>query len=130
MTKAQVPHARRCGGRSQQLRWTAIRIMANDVSGIGNDIRRLMRRCQRVALGTLDRSGEPYVSLAMVALDQHGTPLLHLSDLADHTRNLKRDDRVSLLFDGTLQVAVPLAGERVTVQGRILQADDEPRLLA
>jgi putative heme iron utilization protein len=104
--------------------------MANEVPDTGTDIRRLMRRCQRIALGTLDGSGEPYVSLAMVALDQCGAPLLYLSDLADHTRNLKRDNRVSLLFDGTLQAAVPLAGERVTVQGRISRADDEPRLLA
>ena len=33
--------------------------------------------------------GEPYVSLAMVALDHDAAPLLYLSDLADHTRNLK-----------------------------------------
>lgn len=103
--------------------------MANEVPDIGTDIRRLMRRCRRIALGTLGAVGEPYVSLALVALDQDGTPLLHLSDLADHTRNLNRDDRVSLLFDGTLQAAMPLAGERVTVQGRISRAD-EPRLLA
>ncbi|MGD9511580.1 MAG: HugZ family protein [Geminicoccaceae bacterium] len=88
-----------------------------------------MRRCRRIALGTLGGAGEPYVSLAMVALDQDGTPLLHLSDLADHSRNLNRDARVSLLFDGTLEAAVPLAGERATVQGRISRAD-EPRLLA
>ncbi len=28
-------------------------------------------------------------------------PLLLLSDLADHTKNLQADDRASLLFDGT-----------------------------
>lgn len=103
--------------------------MASQVPDIGTDIRRLMRRCRRVGLGTLGESGEPYVSLAMIALDQDGTPILHLSDLADHTRNLKRDDRVSLLFDGTLQAAVPLAGERATVQGRISRTD-ERRMLA
>ena len=71
--------------------------MASQAPAIGTDIRRLMRRCRRVALGTLGESGEPYVSLAMVALEQDGTPLLHLSDLADHTRHLKRDDRDSEL---------------------------------
>jgi putative heme iron utilization protein len=64
----------------------------------------------------------------MVALDQDATPLLFLSDLADHTRNLKADPRVSLLFDGTLDQAVPLAGERATVQGRAEVVDDPRRL--
>jgi putative heme iron utilization protein len=96
---------------------------------LGGTVRYVMRRCGRVGLGTLERDGSgPYVSLAMVALDHDATPLLLLSDLADHTRNLKADPRVSLLFDGTLGSAVPLAGERATVQGRIEPARD-PRLL-
>jgi putative heme iron utilization protein len=97
---------------------------------IGRTVRRLMRRCTRVGLGTLERDGgAPYVSLAMVALDHDATPLLYLSDLADHTRNLKADPRVSLLFDGTLESAIPLAGERATLQGRAEPTGD-PRLLA
>lgn len=101
----------------------------NSEGEIGRGIRRLMRRCARVGLGTIEPAGgAPYVSLAMVALDQDATPLLLLSDLADHTRNLKADPRVSLLFDGTLDQAVPLAGERATVQGRAEIADDPRRL--
>lgn len=104
--------------------------MPNGEQDIGAAVRGLMRRCTRVALGTLERDGgAPYVSLAMVAVDHDATPLLHLSDLADHTKNLKADPRVSLLFDGTLERAVPLAGERATVQGRIEAVTDE-RLLA
>jgi heme iron utilization protein len=94
--------------------------------GAGQTIRRLMRRSTRVTLGTLEREGgAPYASWAMVALDQDATPLLLLSDLADHTRNLKADSRMSLLFDGTLDAAVPLAGERATVQGRAGAISDE-----
>jgi heme iron utilization protein len=103
--------------------------MASQVPAIGGDIRRLMRRCTRVALGTLEETGAPYVSLAMVALDHDAAPLLFLSDLADHSRNVKRDPRISLLFDGTLDAAVPLAGERATVQGKVERTDDA-RLLA
>ena len=95
----------------------------------GRVIRHLMRRCTRAGLGTLTADGSPYVSLAMVTVDLDATPLLYLSDLADHTRNLKGDARISLLFDGTLTSAVPLAGERATVQGRIERTADE-RLLA
>jgi putative heme iron utilization protein len=96
----------------------------------GRVIRGLMRACTRVGLGTLAApGGDPYVSLAMVAVDHDAAPLLYLSDLADHTRNLKVDPRVSLLFDGTGSSTVPLAGERATVQGRIERTTD-PRLLA
>ena len=103
--------------------------MDHDAHEIGSGIRLLMRRCLRVGLGTLEAAGGPYVSLAMVALDHDATPLLYLSDLADHTKNLRTDPRVSLLFDGTLDSTVPLAGERATVQGRI-EATADPRLLA
>ena len=104
--------------------------MISQEQEIGGTIRGLMRHCLRVGLGTIDRGdGGPYVSLAMVAMDHDAAPLLYLSDLADHTANLKRDARVSLLFDGTLASAVPLAGERATTQGRIARVD-EPRLLA
>jgi putative heme iron utilization protein len=93
----------------------------------GVTVRLLMRRQPRVALGTLLVGGDraPYVSLAMVALDHNATPLLLLSDLADHTRNLKADPRVSLLFDGTAGSVVALAGERASVQGRAVRTDDQ-----
>jgi heme iron utilization protein len=96
----------------------------------GSLVRGLMRGLPRAALGTLEAvGGAPYVSLVMVALDHDASPLLLLSDLADHTRNLKADARASLLFDGTEGRAVPLAAERATVQGRIEPVSDE-RLLA
>lgn len=89
-------------------------------------IRRLLRAVPRVALGTVMRgaNGAPYVSLAMVAVDHDATPLLLLSNLADHTKNIAADPRLSLLFDGTAGAEVPLAGERATVQGRAIPSDD------
>jgi heme iron utilization protein len=91
-------------------------------------VRRTARSVPRAALGTLLRGtgGAPYVSLVNVATDHDGAPLLLLSDLADHTRNLAVDERASLLFDGTGEREDPLAGERVTLQGRLRQSD-EPR---
>jgi heme iron utilization protein len=82
-------------------------------------VRQLLRSVDRAALGTADGAGAPYVSLVMLAVDHHAAPLLLLSDLADHTKNFTRDPRVSLLVDGTVGMASPLAGARATLMGRI-----------
>ena len=82
------------------------------------DPRALMHSQPTAALGTL-MDGAPYVSLALVAFDTDGAPLLLLSRLAQHTRNLLADSRVSLLFDGTAEFDEPLTGPRLTVLGAI-----------
>ena len=68
--------------------------------------------------GTRDRGGWPFASLVLIAHDRDGSPLLLLSDLAEHSRNIEADDRVSLLIDGTAGLADPLTGPRLTVLGR------------
>jgi putative heme iron utilization protein len=55
--------------------------------------------------------------------------LLLLSDLAQHTRNLVADPRVSLLFEDTGEYADPLAGSRLTLLGRAEKCGD-PRAAA
>ena len=104
--------------------------MAQDNFNPAGVARRLIRSVSRAALATVvaGRGGEPYASLVSVAADHDASPILLLSDLADHTRNIRRDPRASLLFDGTggERRADPLAGDRVTVQGRI-GPSDEPR---
>jgi heme iron utilization protein len=83
--------------------------------------RRVARTVPKAALGTILRAtaGWPYVSLVSVATDHDGAPLLLLSDLAEHVKNLQEDDRASLLFDATGELDDPLAGERVTLLGRL-----------
>jgi putative heme iron utilization protein len=66
--------------------------------------------------------------LVLVAQDRAGLPLLLLSDLAEHTKNIGRDGRASLLFDGTAEMAEPLAGPRLTVMGRIEPIPDPAAL--
>ncbi|MEE3626283.1 pyridoxamine 5'-phosphate oxidase family protein [Nitrospirillum sp. BR 11752] len=63
--------------------------------------------------------GWPYPSLVMVALDDVGRPLLLLSELALHTRNLRQDGRAALLFEDTSGLENPLTGPRLSVMGRI-----------
>jgi hypothetical protein len=61
--------------------------------------RQLVARTRVASLGTRDlETGAPYVSLVAVADDGHGRPLLLLSGLAEHTKNLVADGRASLLL--------------------------------
>ena len=80
--------------------------------------RRLVRTALKASLATLDReTGHPYASLVLVATEPDGTPVLVISRLALHTRNLDQDARASLLFDGTDGLGDPLTGSRVTLSG-------------
>jgi putative heme iron utilization protein len=93
--------------------------------------RGVMRAADRATLGTVMRgeqpdAGGPYASLVLVALDHDASPLLLISALADHTRNVAADARVSLLFDGTAGLDEPLTGPRVSLQGQA-ERTDEPR---
>ena len=83
--------------------------------------RGLMRRARSAALATTlrDNDGWAFASLVTVACDCDGSPILLLSDLADHTRNLKEESRASLLFEAASGRANPQTGPRVTVLGRV-----------
>jgi heme iron utilization protein len=90
--------------------------------------RRLIRATDRATLATaLPVAGAawPYASLVLVAADYDASPLLLISTLAEHTKNLRADPHASLLFDGTQGLDDPLTGARVTVLGA-LQPDDDP----
>jgi heme iron utilization protein len=85
--------------------------------------RRLLRSRDRAALAT-SLHGAPYASLVLVAADLDASPLLLLSDLAQHSRNIAFEPRVSLLFDATEGHPDPLAGPRLTVLGRAEAVND------
>ena len=88
-------------------------------------VRGLVRACEAAALATLAaEGGEPYASLVLVACDHDASPLLLISDLAEHSRNIAADARVSLLFDGTEGLESRLTGARVSVQGRAARTED------
>ena len=62
--------------------------------------------------------GFPFGSLVAHAVDEVGRPLLCLSDLAEHSRNLAADPRASLMAAET-GAGDPLALARVTVLGTV-----------
>lgn len=79
-----------------------------------------MRRLDRIALATLlpaDGLPWPYASLALVAVDHDLSPILLMSDLAEHSKAIAADPRVCLLFDGTGGLDQPLTGPRLSVFG-------------
>lgn len=98
----------------------------------GRLARRLIRGLDRASLATTfadadgGRAGWPYASLVVVAADHDASVLMLLSDLAQHTRNIRADARAALLFDATTGLADPLTGSRLTVLGRIAREDGEP----
>ncbi len=95
--------------------------------------KKLMREGRSGALATLmPQSGDPYCSLVNVATAADGSPLLLISKLAIHTRNILADSRVSLMLDERKE-GDPLEGARVMLMGRAAistDANDRRRYLA
>jgi heme oxygenase (biliverdin-IX-beta and delta-forming) len=103
---------------------------ANDRDHPGAAARRLIRGTQTAHFGTLmAETGHPYVSLVNVATDPVGTPILLLSALAWHTKNIERDRRASTLFVAARPAGQEdaLQGLRVTVLGAMVRAPASER---
>jgi putative heme iron utilization protein len=86
--------------------------------------RSLLRRSRQGALATLmPGSGDPYCSLVNLASHFDGTPILLVSRLAIHTRNILADPRVSLMLDERAP-GDPLEGARIMLAGTAVAAAD------
>lgn len=96
----------------------------------GRSARELLRRERHGVLATMSLAVplHPFGSLVPYALDRRGEPILLLSDLAEHTRNLLADARSSLLVQDSAALQDPQAGARLTLVGRtqpVAGADEE-----
>jgi putative heme iron utilization protein len=88
--------------------------------------RSLLRRSRQGALATLMAgSGDPYCSLVNVASHSDASPILLISRLALHTRNILADNRVSLMLDERA-AGDPLEGARIMLAGHAEEAAGEP----
>jgi hypothetical protein len=85
----------------------------------------LLRATRAGTLATLDPSGFPLATLVNVATDVDGAPLIWVSGLSVHTRNLMRDGRASILLAPPGK-GDPLAHARLTLVGTAARFD-EPR---
>lgn len=94
-------------------------------------VRRLIREARFATLATLEETGAPYASLVAVGTDEFGQPTFLISRLARHTKNIGRDQRISVLV-ATAGTDDPLDAPRASLLGRIAPAgaDARPRYLA
>jgi heme iron utilization protein len=87
--------------------------------------RSLLRRSRQGALATLmTKSHDPYCSLVNVASSADGSPILLISRLAVHTKNILDDSRVSLMLDEHA-AGDPLEGARITLAGKAEEASGD-----
>src|SRR6476619_2047142 len=87
--------------------------------------RSLLRRSRQGALATLmTGSGDPYCSLVNVASFADGSPILLISRLALHTKNILGDGRVSLMLDERA-AGDPLEGARIMLAGKAEEASGD-----
>jgi len=98
------------------------------MSEIGAEARRFARHHNSGVLSTLSRriEGFPFGSVAPFVLDHAGRPLILISEIAEHTRNIDADPRVSLIvqpFSPDMQVT-----GRVTVLGHAERLPDKAAL--
>jgi heme iron utilization protein len=95
--------------------------------GLTRALRELLLGQRTAALGTLDPSGAPFVSLVPYALEGPAV-VLHVSALAPHTAHLQRSPRVSLMVCRTEVPGEPVhALPRVTLDAtaRLLPPDSD-----
>lgn len=94
--------------------------------------RSTLRRSRKAAVASLDPSGHPFSSFAMIATEFDGTPFLMTSMLTLHARNFAVESRVSIAMVLPIR-ADPFVGPRLTVSGRVeamTREEGEARYLA
>ena len=91
---------------------------------LGATGRGLLRRAETASLATLDESGEPFSSLVLVATAPDATPVIFISALALHTKNLKRHPTCSLMVEETDGLEDPMTGSRLSVKAAATAVTD------
>ena len=81
-------------------------------------------------LSTLTNDTFPFTSMAPISVDGDASPIICVSELAEHTRNLRRSGRASVFVAApSVEGADPLAEPRATYVGTFAPFDpDEPTI--
>lgn len=91
----------------------------------GRNARQLLRAHRYGALGTLSKKfdGHPFTSITPYMVDHDGGLLILISGLAEHTKNILADSRVSLITHNQDDPHIQTQG-RVTVVGHAVYQQD------
>ncbi|MDD2700220.1 MAG: pyridoxamine 5'-phosphate oxidase family protein [Sideroxydans sp.] len=94
----------------------------------GRTARQLLRAHRYGALGTLSQKfdGHPFTSITPYMVDHDGSLLILISGLAEHTKNIQGDSRVSLITHNQDDPHIQTQG-RVTVVGHAVFQQDRER---
>lgn len=93
---------------------------------LAREARLTMRRAFTGSLATLDKdTGYPFASLVSVAISPIGDPILLLSGLARHTKNIAVSGKASLLLEAVTGNDDPLEAARITVQGDLAKSSSD-----
>jgi heme iron utilization protein len=93
------------------------------------EARRLLRAARVGTLATSAADGQPFASLVTPAMAPDGSVLMLLSDLSEHTRQLRAEPRCALMVAGPPADVNPQTAPRVTVTG-VAELDPSPSLRA
>ena len=94
------------------------------------EARTLVAATNVAGLATVTADGDPWASLVTYGALDNGAPVLCLSHLAEHGRNLAGDPRASLVITQVNVPADPLAAARVTLAGRAERPAERAALAA
>lgn len=91
------------------------------------EVRSLLMGGRAGVLSTTFRGRErwPYGSLVTYAPDTDGSPIFLFSGLSDHTGNLEKDARASLLVERALRRKNPQQGPRISILGTVAPTEDK-----
>lgn len=89
------------------------------------EARRLLRAHRYGALSTLSKKldGYPFGSITPYVVDQDGSLLILISGLAEHSKNIQHDPRISLITHNQHDPQIQMQG-RVTVMGNAHRVDE------
>jgi hypothetical protein len=93
------------------------RKMADDAPEAPAWVTRKLLRAARAGTLASSMDGQPFASLVTPACAPDLSLLLLLSDLSEHTRHLRAEQRCALMVAGTPEEANPQTAPRVTVTG-------------
>lgn len=83
------------------------------------EVRALLQKERNAVMCTISKKieGWPFGSISPYAMTDEGEPIILISEIAEHTRNLRADARVSLIVQDSNAINDPQAGARATMIG-------------